>query len=322
MLKINDNIRHKIVKITGNLVSKTMLYFFLVCVSFIVLYPVLYMFSMTFRPASDMNNPNVIWIPTRFTLTNISAIWKYMEYPKLLLNTFQVGIISSLLQVAVCCVVGYGFARFEFRFKKIWMFILILTMIIPPQVVAIPNFLSFSNFDPFFIVSLRNLIVGNEISVSLLDQPTIFYMQAALGMGIRSGLLIFIFRQFFRNLPKDLEDSSYVDGCGPFRTFFRIMLPNCIPAVVVVLLFSTVWYYNDTYYVSMYFDNFQTISSKLLQLSTDINRFIPDVDKGNPLAILVWLQAGAALSMLPMLLLYIICQKFFVESVERTGLVG
>ena len=158
--------------------------------------------------------------------------------------------------------------------------------------------------------------------MSLLDNPLVFYLPAALGMGLRSGLFILIFRQFFRNLPRDLEDASSVDGCGPVRTFGRIMLPNCVPVIVVVLLFSMVWYWNDSYYVSMYFDNFQTVSSKLSQLSVDIYRLVAGVDATNPFTMAVWIQAGAALSMLPMLLLYIICQRFFVESIERSGMVG
>ncbi|MHB8963997.1 MAG: carbohydrate ABC transporter permease [Saccharofermentanales bacterium] len=269
-----------------------------------------------------MSNPNVIWIPTSITINNIAQIWEYMSYPVLLRNTFSLSIISSIIQVAIACLVGYGFARFDFRLKKPLLFVLFLTMIIPPQVVAIPNFLMFSNFDPLGMVGLIRKITSLNIKISLMDNPAVFYLQAIFGAGIRSGILIFIFRQFFRNLPKDLEDASYVDGCGPARTFLKIMLPNAGPAIVVVMLFSLVWYFNDTYYVSMYFDNFQTVSTKLLQLSIDINRFIPDVDKTNPLAILVWLQAGAALSMMPMLLLYVFCQKVFVESIERTGLVG
>lgn len=315
-------IKAKIGRAVSLISGRTVLYFFLICVSFIVLYPILYMLSMAFRPAADMSNPNVIWIPTSITLSNVAQIWEYMNYPLLLKNTFSLSILSSLMQVIIACLVGYGFARFDFKLKKTFLLVLFLTMIIPPQVVAIPNFLMFSNFDPFGAVTLIKRITSLNIKISIMDNPAVFYLQAMFGAGIRSGILIFIFRQFFRNLPKDLEDASYVDGCGPTRTFVRIMLPNAGPAIIVVLLFSLVWYFNDTYYVSMYFDDFQTVSTKLLQLSIDINRFIPDVDKTNPLAILVWLQAGAALSMTPMLALYVLCQKVFVESIERTGLVG
>lgn len=321
-MKINRNAKIKLIRILSLISGRSVLYFFLICVSFIVLYPIIYMMSMAFRPAVDMSNPNVIWIPTSITFSNIAQIWEYMNYPVLLKNTFSLSMISSMIQVAVACLVGYGFARFDFRLKKPLLLVLFLTMIIPPQVVAIPNFLMFSNFDPLGIVGLIKRISSLNIKISLMDNPAVFYLPAIFGAGIRSGILIFIFRQFFRSLPKDLEDASYVDGCGPGRTFIKIMLPNAGPAIVVVMLFSLVWYFNDTYYVSMYFDNFQTVSTKLLQLSIDINRFIPDVDKTNPLAILVWLQAGAALSMIPMLLLYVICQKVFVESIERTGLVG
>jgi len=287
-----------------------------------MLYPVIYMFSMAFRPASDMNNPNIVWIPSRFTLENFMRIWEYMNFPKLLGNTLRLSVVTALIQVVVCAVVGYGFARFDFRLKGFFTAILLLTIIVPPQVSAIPNFLMFSNFDPFGLVSLVNMFINPNIKISLMDNPLIFYLPAALGMGLRSGLFILIYRQFFRNLPRDLEDAASVDGCGPVRTFLRIMIPNCIPVIVVVILFSMVWHWNDTYYVSMYFDDFQTVSSKLMQLSTDLNRLVKGVDSANPFEKAVWTQAGAAMSIIPMLILYLFCQKFFVESVERTGLVG
>ncbi|MBE6885657.1 MAG: carbohydrate ABC transporter permease [Ruminococcaceae bacterium] len=312
----------KVARFPGFLLTRFLYHGFLICTSFIMLYPVIYMLSMTFRPESDMNNPNVVWIPTSLTLGNIAKIWEYMDFPLLLRDTVILCVVTAIIQVIVCGIVGYGFARFNFKFKGLFTIILILTIIVPSQAVSIPNFLMYSNFDPLGLVSLINLMIEPNIKISLMDNPIVFYLPALFGMGMRSGIFILIYRQFFRNLPKELEDAASVDGCGPIRTFIRIMIPNCRPVIVVVALFSIVWHWNDSYYVSLYFDSFQTISSKLLQLSTDLNRLVGGIDAANPFTKAVWIQAGVALSILPMLIMYLFCQKFFVESVERSGLVG
>ena len=113
--------------------SRVLMYLFLIASSFVLLYPVLYMLSMAFRPAADMSNPNVIWIPTALTLENIKGIWEYVQYPKLLGNTLLLCGVSSVLQVVVCCLVGYGFARFRFRGRGVLMGLLLLTIVLPPM---------------------------------------------------------------------------------------------------------------------------------------------------------------------------------------------
>lgn len=95
------------------------------------------------------------------------------------------------------------------------MAVLLLTVVLPPQAVAIPNFLMYSDFNPFGLISLANVFLEPNIKMSLLDNPLVFYLPAALGMGLRSGLFILIFRQFFRNLPRDLEDASSVTAAAP-----------------------------------------------------------------------------------------------------------
>lgn len=326
MMDLNEmsrlKIKNKIAGLLGSVLFKGLMYVFLIASAFVILYPVLYMLSMAFRPAEDMSNPNVVWIPTSLTLSNIKGIWEYVKYPELLKNTLLLCGVSTLFQGTVCCLVGYGFARFKFRFKGIAMAILLLTVILPPQATSISNYLLMTDFDPLGLVSLVNLISGQDMRINLYDTVGAFWLPAVTGMGIRSGIFIIIYRQFFRNLPSDLEDAACIDGCGPFRTFFRIMLPLCVPAVIIVFLFSLVWYWNDTFYATSYFDTLKTVSVKLSELKADITRFLPDLNGQDPYASLVWLQAGVAISITPMLCLYLVCQNFFVESVERAGLVG
>ncbi len=302
-------------------VVKVLMYAFLISVSFVLLYPLLYCISMAFRSSDDMYDPNVIWVPLHFTLENITTIWEKIEFPKLFGNTVLLCVGSALLQVVICAVTGYGFARFQFREKGIWMLVLILTVILPPQIASIPNYFMMKKFDVFGIIGLIENLSGYIFEIKLLDTVWAYFLPAVFGMGLRSGLFILIFRQFFRGLPHELEDSSYVDGAGPLRTFLKVMVPNCRAAVVVVFLFSLVWYWNDTYYGFMYMEEMETVSMRLSQISADISQLLPNM-VGDPTQGVPYVQAGVLLSILPLLILYLVCQKVFVESVERVGIVG
>jgi len=276
---------------------------FLVGLSFVVLYPVLISLSVAFRSPEDITDPAVLWIPKNFTLLNITETLKFMNYWKSLGNSFKIGIISSLLQVVSCALVGYGFARFRFKFKGLFFSMVIFTIIVPPQVVFVPTYLMYRDFH-------------------MLDTPAVMWLPALLGVGIRSGLFIYIFRQFYRNLPKELEDAALVDGCGAYKTYFKIIIPCAKPAFLTVFLFSVVWYWNDYYNTVMYFTNTQTVTTALARLSAamlsaDPNGVIKDVYLMSARN-----QAACLLTLLPMLLIYIVFHRFFTEGVERTGIVG
>lgn len=311
--------RRRLLQGAGGLVARILLYALLICISYILLYPLLYAVSQAFRTAEDLYNTNVIWIPTSLTLDNFKALWRLIDYPALFRNTVIICLGSSLLQVAVAAVTGYGFARFRFKEKGVWMAILLLTVVLPPQIVSIPNFFLYKDFDVFGILSLIQHLTGYEVQIKLLDTLGVYYLPAVFGQGFRSGIFILIFWQFFRNLPQELEDAAHVDGAGPLRTFLRVMLPNCRAAIVVVFLFSLVWYWNDTYIGNMYMESMETVSMRLALINSDISALSLGLDR---LTQIPYIQAGVLLSVSPLLLLYLVCQKVFVESVERAGIVG
>ena len=197
---------------------------------------------------------------------------------------------------------------------------MIFTIILPPQALLIPQYLDNSYFDFFFVGRLIGLFTGEPVTVNLLDTVWAFYLPALCGFGIRSGILIFIFIQFYRGLPEEMEDAAYIDGCGPLRTFLRIMLPNSIPALITVLLFSMVWYWNDYQYSGMFLVDNQTLPLRLSNLSTVLNSAAGQ--QLDPYQLSVLMPAGCLLVILPPLVLYVIFQRYFTESIERTGLVG
>ena len=285
---------------------------------FVLLYPLLYMLSMTFRPVAESYDPAVIWVPKHFTLDNIREAIRYMNYGESILNSVLIHIVSSLFQVAVCAVTGYGFARFAFRGKKILFSMVLFTLLLPPQVTIIPLSRVFSSFDFMGLGKLTGLF-GAGFELNLLDTPLTVYLPALFGAGIKSGLFIFIFRQFFRGLPKELEDAAAIDGCGFFQTFLKIILPNAAAVCLTAVILSIVWYWNDYFYSSLFVPNFPTVSLSLSNLS---GAYAAEHVMRDPFDTITLMQAGALLTVTPILVMYLILQRFFVQGVERSGLVG
>ncbi len=285
---------------------------------FVVLYPIMYMISCAFRPQLEMNDPSIMWIPKTFTITNLQDVWTAIDYPNLVLNTMLVNVVCSLLQVVTCSITGYGFARFKFKFKGVLFIIVVLQIIVPTQIILIPQFQQFRYFDIFGIIKA---ITGDTLTLT--DSPIALYMQAFFCNGIRAGLFIFLFRQFFRGLPKELEDAAYLDGCGPIATFIRIMIPNARTSYLTVFIFSLVWYWNDSYVTGMFYNESTNIALEVKNLATTIDRWLNGgTPKGVASDFIVWIEAGCLLSIVPIVIIYCFLQKQFVEGIERSGITG
>ncbi|MBE5786758.1 MAG: carbohydrate ABC transporter permease [Clostridiales bacterium] len=294
---------------------------FLLMMCFVVLYPLMYMLSVSLRQSKDLYDPTVIWIPRNWTIENYKAVWELIEYPKVLLETFQLTAISTIINVFVCALVGYGFARYNFRGKKLWFGLVIFTLMVPTQTISIPMYVQYVSFDFFFLGQIGRLFTGEAWTMKLLDTPLVYYLPAAFGQGIRSGLFIFIFRQFFRGMPKELEDAAYIDGCGVFATFIRIMIPCAVPAFVTSILFSSVWYWNDYYMASMYFSDANTLAVSLGTLA-DLLRSVGFNMYDDPYVIVTQMQSACMLTIFPLIVLFIVMQRKFTESIDKTGIVG
>jgi multiple sugar transport system permease protein len=212
--------------------------------------------------------------------------------------------------------IGYGLARFKFKERELIFALILFTLIVPPQVLLIPLYVFYQRFD---ILGIIRLIKGEPLNLLNSYYPII--LPTILGGGLRSGLFIYIFRQFFKGMSKELEEAAYVDGASPFQTYLRIFIPNSIPAIVTVFLFSVVWHWNDVFEPSVFIGDFDkyTLSLNLANIRSIITGGTQIFD---PLLILPPQYAGAILVILPMLIFYIFTQRFFVESVERTGIIG
>ena len=281
-------------------------------IGFIIIYPLIYMISCAFRDRTDMTDPTVIWIPRHLTFSVIQETIKSMDFWNTLKNTLVLNIGCSFVQVLSCSITGYGFARFKFRGKKLLFTVVIMMILVPPQVISLPLYSLFRRFG-----------IG-DFSVNLIDSMLTMYLPAITGNGIRSGLMILIFCQFFKGLPKELEDSACIDGCGVFRTFVQIMMPNASSAFLTVFLFSVVLYWNDYYISSAFFTDTKTVALMLKNLDTELkihlfNSVSVEID---PREQIVWKQAGCLISITPVLIMYIFLQKYFTEGIERSGIIG
>lgn len=294
----------------------------LIGLGYSLLYPLLFLASNAVKPVYQNYDPSVIWIPRSTTMKNFYDAIKVMAYWKSLNTTLLVSVASAILQIVSTVLVGYGFARFRFRFRGLLFALVILTIIVPPQTIAIPNYMLFRNFDLFGLLRLVPGLTGGKGFINLINSPFAFYLPAMLASGLKGGIFIFVFRQFFRGMPRELEDAAAIDGCSFFQTFLRVMLPNAGAAMLTVFLFSIVWYWNDFYAPSMLMSTNWTLSVALAAAKSNMN-MLPEVGASMDMYLLTTrIQAACLMTIAPLLLLYVVAQRYFTESIERTGIVG
>ena len=294
-------------------------FIFFVCLCYLFIFPLLYLLISSIQTVESMKDQSVIWIPIEVTLDNFKQSAELMQYGKSLLLTVIVALFSTVATLFSCGMAGYGLARFNFLEKNVVFIIVLVLIIVPPQTTMMSTFLNYRFFDPLGIISL---ITGQEGGINLIDTPVTMILPAIFGSGIRAGLMSFIFRQFFLNQPKELEEAAKIDGCGIFATYYKIMLPLSSPAIITVLVFSFVWYWNDSFYSSLFFTgDLKPLTAQLdllrttLLADTHYNDFTPQECKA-------LISSSAILCIIPPLIFYSIIQRKFSESIERVGIVG
>lgn len=297
--------------------------FLIIGLSYVVLYPVLRMVRAAFNE-DYFSSATSIWIPEHIGLTNIKYAVNSFNYWESLVISVRLSIVAALLQVVSSAVIGYGFARFKFKGREILFALVILTMIIPPQTYLVSLFMTFRKFDFFKLLTIPSMIAGKDLSVNLIGTEWTMWIPAALGVGLRGGLLIYIFRQFFRGMSKELEEAAYIDGCGPFKTFLKIMVPNALSSALVVFLFSLVWHWNDYFTLSMMYsgtNKVKPLSIGLMNKWSELANSLLMSGAAN-VNLPYILASGALLFVIPIILVFSIAQKYFIESVDKVGIKG
>ena len=278
-------------------------YIILINVCFVFLFPVIYMFSTSLKTVADLADLTVLWIPRTVFWRNYELAISGMLYWQAARNSITISLGSGILQTVACSFVAYGFARIPFPGRDLLFLLVLFTFLVPPQTIIVPLFILYRN-------------------LGFMDTYFPFLMPSLFGHGLRGALFILVFRQFFRNLPYELEDAARIDGAGPFSVYWRIMLPLAAPAIIVVFLFSLVWHWNDFFEPTIYlFDqNNFTLPLRLSILSAALLQMLAGQGAGDEFNEAV-IMAASFLVIMPPLIVYLFTQRYFVESVDRTGLV-
>ena len=303
--------------------------FLLFILSFVILFPLMKTISRAFMPFQQYFDPGVVWIPKSLTLQNVIAAFGTMGYGDAFLHTSILCLGCAVLQVISSAIVGYGFARFRFPCRGLMFGLVVLTIVVPTSLTFIPMMMQYRFFNWFGLEPVLSWVAslfGAELPTNLLGTYWTFFLPSALGVGVRSGLFIYIFRQFFRNVPKELEEAAKIDGCGPWATFLKVMLPNAGNSAITVFLFSIVWHWNETMMTNAFFPRNKTLAVQVFNLHTSIDAAINAgyyEAVGRNWASGTGMRYGALiLFLVPVLLLYIIAQRYFIEGVESTGIKG
>lgn len=270
-------------------------------VCYVIISPLIGMIVNSISSTKDAYNPMVYVLPHYPTMEKYALVLKRLDYFPTMGRDILYTVSLMVIQIFVCSMVGYGFARFEFPGKKILFACVVVMIVIPSHTIMLPLYMTFKN-------------------IGLMGTVVPMYVMTAFACGVRSGLYIYIFNQFFRGLPKEIEEAAFVDGAGTWYTYFRIMLLNAMPSVITVAVFSLVWQFNDTFYAKLFLISENIVISKKI---SSLAATIANVDQILDVAIQeLYLDAGIILVILPIIIIYCILQRYFIEGVERSGIVG
>ena len=286
---------------------------------FLILQPLLNKISCSFMAEKDLYDGTVISIPRNFTTGNYTLTIQLMKYWKALFNSLWVSLLVSVLQVAACTLVGYGFARFKFPLKNFWFACVVLVIVVPPQTISSSLYLHFRYFD---ILGIIKLVTGGN-TINMLNTIAPYLMLVTTCMGLKSGLYIYLIRQFFRGIPKELEEAAYVDGCGKLRTFLNIMLPDAKPIITSCFLFAFVWQWTDSYYTKLFLGNVNVLSKALTSLEGRLSSYwasMYSAANATEAYTQCIISTGMLLAIIPLIILYLFAQKGFVESLSQSGI--
>ena len=293
--------------------------------AYVVLMPFFSKITGSFMSPEDFIDVTVKYIPKYPTLDTYKAIIAESKYGEAFINTVALSLFCGVTQTFICSLIGYGFAKFKFKGSMLLFLLVVLTMVIPHQTLQLSLFMKFRYFD---ILGVFNLLGGGLTeSLELIPFTSInlnnSYWPLALlsitGLAYRNGLYIFMMRQFYRGVPDELEESAYLDGCGTFMTFFRIIIPLSVPMMVTIFLFAFCWQWTDDFYTTVFF------TSSGMKLMPDIIMTPKSLDTdfaAGDLYISAIRNTCGLLVMAPLIVVYLFGQRFLVQGIERSGIVG
>lgn len=289
-------------KNTKRLGTRVLTYFILIGIGVVFLHPILYMLVNSFKSVSDLVNPTIEWIPNKLYLENYKSALEVLEYGKSFGVTLALVGVATIFQTVSCALAGYALARHDLPLKKLWIVMMILSFLTPSSVTLIPKYLMFNTYG----------LIGNPLSILI---------PAILGQGVNSTIFVLVFFNFFSRYPRSFDEAARLDGASGLTIFFKVAVPICMPAVIVSLLFSFVWFWNETYVSGLLLGNsMRTLPMKLQSFVEEYSRL---GGSGAENKINESLQLAATVLVIsPLMVLYIALQKHFIEGIESAGITG
>jgi multiple sugar transport system permease protein len=263
-------------------------YLLLISLSILMLLPFVWMLSASLKLDKDVFAFPIQWIPPEPQWGNYLTIWTRIPFLTFFSNTFKLTVIVTILQLATSSFAAYAFAKLDFKGKDFLFLAYIGSIAIPWQVYMVPQFIMMRRLD----------LVDSHLALILL--------QAFSAFGV------FLLRQFFVSIPDDILDAARIDGMSEYGIYFRIMLPLSKPALATLTIFTSVAVWNDFMGPLIYL-NSQELKTIQLGLRLFIQQYSADY---------ALIMAAALVSLIPILVLFLAFQRFFVEGIASTGVKG
>lgn len=258
-----------------------------------MLYPILWMLSSSFKPERLIFSDPGLW-PREFTLENYRTGWfavRNITFGLFFKNSFVISTLAVVANVVTCSMAAFAFARLKFPLKRIWFSCMLATIMLPGHVTLVPQYSIFHSLD--WINTILPLTVPKLLATD--------------------AFCIFLMVQFFRGIPKDLDESATIDGCGWVQIYFRIILPLAVPALITTAIFTFIWTWDDFFSQLLYLNTVKQFTVPLgLRLFLDSQG---DSSWGA-------LFAMSILSMLPVVTVFFFFQRYIVEGIATTGIKG
>lgn len=268
--------------------GKALLYILLILGSVVMLLPFYWMVTTSLKTPEEVVAMPPQWIPLSWKWDNYRVAWEAAPFGRYLTNSVIVTVLSTIGELATSILAAFAFARLRFYGRELLFFLLLATMMIPGEILLAPNF------------------------VTLTELGWIDHYEALIIPWIANAFTIFLFRQYFLGIPDELYAAARIDGCGDFRYLWRIMVPLSVPVIITSLLIKVIGSWN-----AFLWPLIVTNSAEMRTLPVGLTAFVYDTGKNYEL-----LMAASSMIVLPMIILYLVMQKYVVEGIARTGLKG
>ncbi|ERJ11598.1 carbohydrate ABC transporter permease [Haloplasma contractile] len=315
-LKLNRNLTPEILNQkllvshkTKKIISQLGIYILLIGISYVFLYPLLQMISMAFMSKQDLVNPEVDWIPTSFSFKNFGIAASVLDLGKSLFNSIWFSLLLAITQTFITALAGFALARYNFKFKKFWFVMILVSFILPVPVVIIPRIMMIES-------------IGDTLGTTLFGSFIPQLMFNLGGQGINSAILILIFYSFFKMIPASLDEAARMDGATSVEVFWHIFIKMSIPIITTVFLFSFVWNWNESHQTGIFIgDGLQLLPQQLSTFDSNFGSRLPSTSTEAKINE-TYKMAATIIAILPLFIIYLFAQKQFIEGIENTGITG